>query len=89
MRRFFVITILMITATSAFALRKDFSYREARKSGAMAKIQIHIVDDLGHNVSDADVSVFFGMNFRPKGYYLKGVTDTNGVYVAEGKTCGD
>lgn len=89
MRRFFVITILMITATSAFALRKDFSYREARKSGAMAKIKIHIVDDLGHNVSDADVSVFFGMNFRPKGHYLKGVTDTNGIFIVEGRTCGD
>lgn len=89
MKKFFVIAVLMITATSAFALSKDSSYREARRSGALAKIKIHIVDDLGHNVSNADVSVFFGMNFRPKGYYLKGVTDTNGVYVAEGKTCGD
>jgi hypothetical protein len=89
MKKFFVIAVLMITATSAFALSKDSSYREARKSGALAKIKIHIVDDLGHNVSNADVSVFFGMNFRPKGHYLKGVTDTNGMYIAEGKTCGD
>ena len=89
MKKVFVIVILMITATSTFALSKDSSYREARKSGALAKIKLHIVDDLGNNVPGADVSVFFGMNFRPKGYYLKGVTDTNGVYVAEGKTCGD
>ena len=89
MKYFFVIALLTITVTSAFALSKDSSYRDARRSGALAKFKIHIVDDLGNNVPGADVSVFFGMNFRPKGYYLKGVTDTNGVYVAEGKTCGD
>ena len=89
MRMFFVIAILIITATSAFALSKDSSYREARRSGALAKIKIHVVDDLGHNVSNADVSVFFGMNFRPNGHCLKGVTDKNGMYIAEGKTCGD
>lgn len=89
MKKFFVIAVFMITATSAFALSKDSSYREARKSGALAKIKIHIVDDLGHDVSNADISVFFGMNFRPNGYYLKGVTDTNGMFIAEGETCGD
>ena len=46
MRMFFVIAILIITATSAFALSKDSSYREARRSGALAKIKIHVVDDL-------------------------------------------
>jgi len=59
MRMFFVIAILIITATSAFALSKDSSCRGARRSGALAKIKIHVVDDLGHIVSNADVSVFF------------------------------
>ena len=76
-------------ATSAFALRKDPAYLDARRSGALARMQIHIVDDLGRDVPDAEVNVFMGMNFRPKGHYLKGVTDTNGIYVAVGKTCGD
>jgi hypothetical protein len=29
------------------------------------------------------------MNFRPLGTWIKGTTDTNGVFVLEGKTCGD
>lgn len=84
-----VIAAIAVVAMSAFALRKDPAYRDARRSGALARMQIHIVDDLGRNVPGAEVSVFMGMNFRPKGYYLKGATNTNGIYVAEGKTCGD
>lgn len=89
MRRFVVVTVLTVVAASVFALRKDPAYLDARRSGALARMQIHIVDDLGRDVPDAEVNVFMGMNFRPKGHYLKGVTDTNGMYVAEGKTCGD
>ena len=89
MKRLVVVAVLAVVTTSAFALRKDPAYLEARRSGALARMKIHIVDDLGHNVPDAEVNVFMGMNFRPKGYYLKGVTNTNGIYVVEGKTCGD
>ena len=89
MKRLVVVAALAVVAMSAFALRKDPAYLDARRSGALARMQIHIVDDLGRDVPDAEVNVFMGMNFRPKGHYLKGVTDTNGIYVAEGKTCGD
>lgn len=89
MKRLVVVALLAVVVTSAFALRKDPAYLDARRYGAMARMQIHIVDDLGRNVPDAEVNVFMGMNFRPKGYYLKGMTDANGIYVAEGKTCGD
>ena len=89
MKRLVIVAVLAVAATSAFALRKDPAYLDARRYGAMARMQIHIVDDLGRNVPDAEINVFMGMNFRPKGYYLKGVTNTNGIYVAEGKTCGD
>ena len=89
MRRQFVTALLVVVTTSVFALKKDPAYRDARRYGALAKIQIHIEDDFGRNVPNADVSVFMGMNFRPKGYYLKGLTDTNGICVIEGKTCGD
>lgn len=84
-----VAVVLTVVAMSTFAIRKDPVYREARKMGALARMQIHVVDDLGRDVPDAKVNVFMGMNFRPKGHYLKGVTDTNGIFVAEGKTCGD
>lgn len=89
MKRLVAVTMLTVVAASAFALRKDPAYLDARRSGALARMQIHIVDDLGHDVPDAEVNVFMGMNFRPQGHYLKGVTDTKGIYVAEGKTCGD
>lgn len=89
MKRLVAVTMLTVVAASAFALRKDPEYLDARRSGALARMQIHIVDDLGHDVPDAEVNVFMGMNFRPQGHYLKGVTDTKGIYVAEGKTCGD
>lgn len=89
MKRLIAGIVIIIVATSASALKKDPAYRDARRSGAVARMQIHILDDVGCSVSDAEVNVFMGMNFRPKGYNLKGVTDTNGMYVAEGKTCGD
>ena len=89
MKRLLMMSFLSVIVTSVFALKKDPVYRDARKNGAMARMQLHIVDDLGCNVSNAAVSVFMGMNFRPQGYYLNGMTDANGKYVAEGKTCGD
>ena len=89
MKRLIVAAVLVVVATSAFALRKDPAYRDARRSGALARMQIHIVDDLGRNVPGAEVSVFMGMNFRPKGYYLKGATNTNRKYVAERKNNGE
>ena len=89
MKRLLVTLFMVTVAVSVFALKKDPAYRDARRSGALAKIQIRVVDDLGQNVPNADVNVFMGMNFRPQGYYLKGITNTNGIFVAEGKTCGD
>ena len=89
MKKLFIVVLLTTITVSSFALKKSSAYREARKSGAIARILIHIVDDLGHEVPNAEVTVFMGMNFRSHGYYLKGVTNTNGTYVAEGKTCGD
>lgn len=89
MKKLLVTSLLAIAATSAFALAKDAAYRNARKNGAIAKIEVHVVDDLGCSVSNAEVRVFMGMNFRPNGYYLNGVTDVDGMYIVEGKTCGD
>ena len=89
MKKLAIISTMVFMAIHCFAGKKDSSYLEARKSGALARIQIQVCDDSGENVPNADIRVFMGMNFRPKGYYLEGKTDTNGVFVAEGKTCGD
>ena len=89
MRRLFTTVLVVFVVGSAFALKKDSAYRDARRAGALARIQVHIVDDLGRDVSNAEVRVFLGMNFRPKGHSVNGMTDANGVFVVEGKTCGD
>ena len=47
MRRLLVTLFMVAVAASAFALKKDLAYRNARRSGALAKIQIQVVDDLG------------------------------------------
>lgn len=89
MRKFLVILALAIVSINAVAHKKDPDYLNARRNGAEAQLKVRVVDNEGAIVSNANIRVFMGMNFRPKGYYLEGKTDTNGVFVAEGKTCGD
>lgn len=89
MRRLFLMTMILCVTFSTFALKRDPEYREARRQGAVARMLIHAVDDRGQDVSNATIHVFMGMNFRPKGYTLDGHTDGRGMYVLEGKTCGD
>ena len=89
MRKFLVILALAIVSINAIAHKKDPDYLNARRNGAEAQLKVRVVDNEGAIVSNANIRVFMGMNFRPKGYYLEGKTDTNGVFVAEGKTCGD
>ena len=85
-----LILLVVITITmQSYALKKDPSYRNARRNGAIAKMELRIVNDDGVPVPCADVDVFMGMNFRPKGYSITGRTDTNGVFIVKGKTCGD
>ena len=68
------------------AMSQEFT--KACQSGAEARIEFHIVDDIGNPVHNAKVDVFFDMIDRSKGQRLVGNTDTNGVFVAEGKTGG-
>ena len=79
----------ILIATQSYALKKDPSYRDARRNGAMAKMELRITNDDGVPIPYADVDVFMGMNFRSRGYSITGRTDTNGVFVVKGKTCGD
>ena len=89
MKKAIVLLLVLSAAIVAFALKKAPAYKKARLKGAEAKMELHITDDEGNVVPDANVDVFMGMNFRSQGYWLKGKTDTNGVFTVYGKTCGD
>lgn len=69
------------------APKKDPEWTRALKYGAKAKIELYVVDDDGNPVPNAKVDVQMGM--IEKSYHIKGQTDTNGVFVAKGKTKGN
>ena len=81
--------MLAVCVQRADAGRKDPAYRKARQDGALTKIALQVLDDEGVAVTNAEVKAFLGMNFRTRGRWIEGVTDTNGVYYVAGKTCGD
>ena len=89
MKKILVLFIVANCFFASLAAKKDPEYSKARKNGAEAKIHLRIVDDVGIGVSNVSVRVFMGMNFRPKGYWINGVTDANGHFLIQGKTCGD
>lgn len=81
--------IFSLVVLGSWAAKKAPDYREARLSGALAKMEILVNDNDGIPVPNAAVRVFWGMNFRVDGKWIEGLTDTNGIFVAHGKTCGD
>ena len=88
--KYAMVLLLVLSVTlDIFAFKKDPAYRKARREGAQARMELRIEDDRGNAVADANVSVFMGMNLRERGYWIKGSTDTNGIFVVTGKTCGD
>lgn len=89
MKRISLSFLVILIASLACAFKKNPAYRQARINGAYAKVELHIMDDENNVVPYATVDVFMGMNFRSQGYWLKGKTDTNGVFTVYGKTCGD
>jgi hypothetical protein len=89
MKRLITLTFGIVLATGVCSFKSEPEYRRARREGAMAEIRVHVVDENGSSVSNANVQVFMGMNFRPRGYYVRGTTDKDGVFTAKGKTCGD
>lgn len=89
MKKIIIICLTLMAPICLFALKNEPGYLAARRFGAQTSIRICVKDDLGSIVQGAAVSVFMGMNFRTDGYYVRGETDENGVFIAEGKTCGD
>lgn len=84
-----ITVVLVAIGMTSFAHKKDVDYLQARRNGADAKIVVSLVNDAGDPVSNAAVRVLMGMNFRPKGYWIEGVTDEHGAFLLHGKTCGD
>ena len=50
---------------------------------------VSAVDDDGNAVSNANVKVLLGMNFREKAYFISGITDAKGQFAIEGTTTGN
>ena len=78
---------LQLFANAAQAIRKSSEYRNARRNGAMAEIHLRVVDDMGEFVTNASIRAV--MHLSASEYSMFGTTDTNGVYVAKGKTDGN
>lgn len=89
MNKLVLISMVIMTHLTIIARGKVQPYLEARRNGADAKLKIYIVDNDDNAVSNASVRVFMGMNFRPKGHWIEGKTNGNGVFDVKGKTCGD
>ena len=89
MKQRIAVILLAFASIPVIAAKKDPDFLQAIWHGAQTKIELHIVDDDGTPVPDAGIKAYLGMNFRPKGTWVNGTTDTNGVFILEGKTCGD
>ena len=89
MKKIVVVFVLIMFSIATMAFKKDPNYLRARRQGAETHINVRIVDEFGESVSNANIKVFMGMNFRPNGYWIKGITDENGFFAVKGKTCGD
>ena len=89
MRTVIISTLWMLITVQSYAIKKDPSYRDARKNGAMAKMELRITNDMGVPIPNASVHVLMGMNFRERSYDIDGKSDTNGLFVVEGNTTGN
>lgn len=85
------LALLVCTSSiiTAWGYNRDPDYRKARIKGARARIVLKIADDEDVPVPGTDVHVLMGMNYRLNSYDIDGLTDTNGVFVIEGKTTGN
>lgn len=76
-------------SVSALSAEVTPEYLKAQKNGAVTNVRIKIVDDEDSPIADATVNVLMGMLNNAQSHWIRGVTDTNGVFGLEGKTCGN
>lgn len=62
--------------------------KKVAEEGADAKVTLHVVDQSGNDVTNADVSIVFFCNNRKETPIL-GKTDTNGLFAAEDRLTGN
>ena len=89
MNKLLFFLIMTMVSIVAIAQKRSPAYLDARRNGAEAQLKVCVVDNEGKIVSNATVRVFMGMNFRPKGYWIEGLTNEKGLFLLHGKTCGD
>lgn len=81
----YMLTTLVLALGICHGAKARITYELAEK-GAMAKLEIKVVDQDGHIVPDAKIWGGFTSGSRLNDYVLvNGVTDTNGIYIAQGK----
>lgn len=61
-------------------------YALAVRYGAKAKATFRVIDEVGNVVTGANIQVSFA---RPDSKWIKGITDTNGLFKVEGKSSGE
>ena len=81
--------VVVLTGTTVWGRLVDSDFQRAHLNGARARIELTVHDEYGAPVSGASVHVLMGMNYRLNSYDIDGKTDTNGVFVIEGKTTGN
>lgn len=86
---YLLITLCVLTTIRVSAYNRDPDYRKARVKGAQTRIELKVTDEEGVPVAHANVHALMGMNHRMKSYDIDGVTDTNGVFIIDGKTTGN
>ena len=84
-----LVFISVLIETSVCGGTVDSDFQRAYLNGARARIELTVHDECGAPVSGASVHVLMGMNYRLNSYDIEGKTDTNGVFVIEGKTTGN
>ncbi len=90
MNRNYAATIMIVLGwlcvVNSFAATSEIE--KAANYGAKGKITLHVIDSTGKSVENAAIKVGF-YNPRESGQVAKGLTDTNGRFVAEGKPITD
>ena len=77
--------LLVLALGICHGVKARITYELAEK-GAMVKLEIKVVDQEGNIVPDAKIWGGFTSGSRLNDYVLvDGVTDTNGIYIAQGK----
>jgi hypothetical protein len=84
--------VIMVTCSASGCIdldapKTDPEWSRAVRKGAMAKLELHVVEEDGKPVANANIKVIMGM--IATAYTIYGQTDTNGVFIIKGKTKGN